>query len=226
MNLTSFRPLPGFWDRIAPWYEKWANRGTYHSVIVKELFQMVEQGWHVMDIGAATGVLSLPMAAMGCSVTAIEPSEGMGSLFRTKLATAGIHNVTIVEKRWEDFYSSEKTVQDLIVACNSLHLTEGGISGGMTKVFSSGARYVCLITEINQNTFIDFKDIDALQNTYTFLYIRNYVADSTFYFVDIHEVRELEAVLNSRIPVAMESGKPVQRDRTDIAVVWWEKKGQ
>jgi hypothetical protein len=85
---------------------------------------------------------------------------------------------------------------------------------------------VCLVTEINQNLFIDFKDIDALQNTYTFLYIRNYAVDSTFYFEDMNEVRECEAVLNSGLPIAMENGKPVQRDGVDIAVVWWEKKGQ
>lgn len=224
MNLTNLRPSPGFWDRIAPWYEKWASRGTYHSAILKELIQMVEQGWQVMDIGAGTGVLSLPIAAMGCSITAIEPSEGMRSLFRTKLGAAGTHNVTIVGKRWEDFQTDKESSQDLIIACNSLHLTEGGMSEGMTKVFSSRARYACLITEINQNIFIDFKDIDALQSTYTFLYIRNYAADSTFYFEDIHEVRELEAVLNSRIPIAMENGKPVHRDHADIAVVWWEKR--
>jgi len=42
---------------------------------------MVEPGWKVLDIGAGNGVLSLPLCAIGCEVTALEPSWGMRSLF-------------------------------------------------------------------------------------------------------------------------------------------------
>ncbi len=224
MNLTTLRGSIEFWDRFAPWYEKWLSRGTYHKAIIRAVSEMIEPGWRVLDIGAGTGVLSIPMASLGCTVTAIEPSEGMGELFSAKLSSLHVDTVSIVGMRWEDFQMEEEGSYDLILACNSLHLTQGGIAGGMKKAFSLGGAYVSLITEINQDIFIDFKTVDSLQDTYNFLSIRKYRADSSFFFESMHEVERLQEFLNREIQVSMEDGRPVQRDSTDIAVVWWERK--
>jgi len=224
MNLTLLRDSIEFWDRFAPWYEKWLSRGTYHRAIIRAVSEMVEPGWRVLVIGAGTGVLSIPMASLGCTVTAIEPSEGMDELFSAKLSSLHVDTVSIVGMRWEDFQMEEEGRYDLILACNSLHLTQRGIAGGMKKAFSLGGAYVSLITEINQDIFIDFKTVDSLQDTYNFLSIRKYRADSSFFFESMHEVERLQEFLNREIQVSMEDGRPVQRDSTDIAVVWWERK--
>jgi SAM-dependent methyltransferase len=224
MNLTLLRGSIEFWDRFAHWYEKWLNRGTYHRAIIKAVSEMVEPGWRVLDIGAGTGVLSIPMASLGCTVTAIEPSEGMGELFSAKLSSLHVDTVSIAGIRWEDFQMEEEGRYDLILACNSLHLTQGGIAVGIKKAFSLGGAYVSLITEINQDIFIDFKTVDSLQDTYNFLSIRKYRVDSSFFFESMHEVERLQEFLNREIQVTMEDGRPVQRDSTDIAAVWWEKK--
>lgn len=225
MNLTKLRGTVEFWNRFAPWYEKWLSRGAYHMPLTRELSSMIEPGWRILDIGAGTGALSIPLAALGCRVTALEPSPGMRDFFSGKLLSFGIEAVKILPRRWEDFPVEEGKGFDLIVACNSLHLTSGGIAGGMEKVFGSGAAYVALMTEINQGLFIDFKEIDALQDAYDFMAIKHHRVDSSFYFESMDEVLDLEEALDRTLQAEIVEGKPVQRDSAEVAVLWWERKG-
>ncbi len=193
-------------------------------MIINEILQMIEPGWRVLDVGSATGVLSIPMATIGCSVTALDPSEYMNTILLKKLQSFSLKNIEIYNERWEDFNEQDQYSFDLVVACNSLHLTEGGIKGGMNKVFTSLPRYACLITGINQGIFIDFKDIDRLQNEYNFLYIKNYAVDSGFCFKSMDEVQKLSDLLNYKIDVTEDNNGIVQHDKADIAVLWWERK--
>jgi 2-polyprenyl-3-methyl-5-hydroxy-6-metoxy-1,4-benzoquinol methylase len=227
MNLTTLRGDIRFWDRFAPWYEKWLTRGLYHQAIIREVTQAVEQGARVLDIGAGTGVLSLPLAALGCTVEAVEPSEGMRSIFSGKIHSLGVRTVEIVPERWETYEQTTTEPHDFIVACNCLHLTQGGLMEGMQKVFAHEAGAVCLITEINQDLFIDFKEIHALQKDYEFLFIRKLTVDSSFVFEDMDEAMVLSDLLGKGGRVGRIESAPegiVQRDRTDVAVVMWEKK--
>ncbi len=182
---------------------------------------MVEPGWKVLDIGAATGILSFPMISVGCRVEAIEPSRGMQDIFKKKIKELGIMHIDLIDSSWEDFYSNRS--YDLILACNSLHLTYGGIKEGMRKVFSFDTQYVCLITEINQDIFIDFKEIDSIQEDFSFLYIRNYLLDSSFIFDSLEEVKELSELLEKNIEVTEINDKFIQYDKTEVAVLWWER---
>lgn len=225
MNLTKLRGTIQFWNHFAPWYEKWLSRGSYHMPLTRELSHMVEPGWRILDIGAGTGALSIPMAALGCTVVALEPSAGMRDFFSGKLLSFGIENVKILPRRWEDFPIEEGKSFDLIVACNSLHLTSGGVIGGMEKVFASGAAYVALMTEINQSLFVDFKQIDGLHDAYDFMAIKKHAVDSSFHFESMDEVLDLEEALDRSLQTEMVDGKPVQHDSAEVAVVWWERKG-
>lgn len=224
MNLTRLKGGPDFWNGFASWYEKWIERGEYHQPIVKEISNMIEPGWKVLDIGSATGALSIPLASLGCDVTALEPSEAMRAILEGKLKSLRIDNIHIRSECWEHFPLGPGRSFDLIIACNSIHLTKPGMIHGMNKVFSAGANYVCLVTEVNQGITVDFKEIDRIQSTYNFLYIRNYALNSSFYFNDRYEAIELGKYIGRRILVSEEGGKLLQRDSTDIAILWWEKK--
>jgi ubiquinone/menaquinone biosynthesis C-methylase UbiE len=224
MNITTLRKDLAFWNVFAPWYEKWLARGGYHKLFIREVTRMIEPGWKVLDIGAGTGALALPMSSLGCTVTALEPSEGMRDVFTDKLTSLHVKDIEIDVQRWEDFPSQRVKGFDLIIACNSFHLTAGGIARGMEKAFHLMSENVCLITEINQGIFIDFKHIDSLQNTHSFLFIKTFRVDSSFYFENFHEVKEVQDILAAEIPVIKEDDRFVQRDQTDVAIVWWERK--
>jgi ubiquinone/menaquinone biosynthesis C-methylase UbiE len=225
MNFTTLSGDLYLWDKLAPWYERWLKRTHYYRNIIADIAQMIEPGWEVLDIGAGTGILSIAMASLGAKrVVALEPSEGMRAILKEKLNLLNVKNVEINSSIWEDFEPARGEKFDLIISSNTLHLTLGGIKGGMLKVFSMPGDYICLITEINQELFIDFKEIDQLQRTYAFLYIKKFNVDSSFFFEDMHEVEELEHIINKEIHVELENKKPVQHDSTDVAVLWWEKK--
>ncbi len=224
MNFTTLNGDLRFWDEFAPWYERWLNRGEYHRIIVNEITQMIEPGWKVLDIGAGTGVISIPMASLGCMVKALEPSTGMRKIFEDKLTSLKVKNIEMYCEKWEDMNPQRATFFDLIIACNSLHLTRGGLMEGMAKVFTCMPGFVCLVTEINQGKFIDFKKIDSLQKEYNFLYIKTYRVDSSFFFRNMDEVKELTNILDREMHVSIEGERPIQRDSSDIAILWWERK--
>lgn len=224
MNLTTLRGGLEFWNFFAPWYEDWLTRGTYHGPVIRELSEMIEPGWNVLDIGAGTGALSIPLASLGCHVTAIEPSGGMRRILQQKIKSLNVTDVDIYNSRLEDFPVERATDMDLAIVCNSAHLADGGLLSGMSRVFALSAMNVTLVTEVNQGFTIDFKEVDSIQDEYNFLFIKNLTLDSSYYFNDMDEVDDLSEFLDRKIDIVMEDGKPVQHDSTDVAVIWWERR--
>ncbi len=224
MNLTCLQDDIAFWDQFAPWYDKWVSRGAYHTPLLRELSQMVEPQWRILDIGAGTGALSIPILSIGCDVTALEPSVGMRRLFNRKCEKLFIADIDFMEEKWENQDLKHIRPFDLIIACNSIHLTEGGIMEGMSRVFSSLPQHACLITEVNQGFPIDFKNIDKIQDTHNFLFIKNIKADSSFIFKDMEEAQNFSDTFGIPLHIDIYDGIPVQRDKTDIAMIWWERK--
>lgn len=90
-----------FWDGYAKWYKLWIEHNNYHDRIIEVITTMVKPGWRVLDIGAGKGGLSLPLCAIGCDVTAIEPSRGMRNLFYEEDFKRGIDWVNVDERRRE-----------------------------------------------------------------------------------------------------------------------------
>jgi len=224
MNLTDIRATPVFWDRFAPWYERWATRGKYHQPIIREVGRVSEKGWRVLDIGAGTGMLSLPLAAIGCYVDALEPSGGMRQLLTEKATRLNLDpSIQVIGSTWEEF-PLQPQVYDLALACNSLHLTYGGIRQGLQKVFELEADYVMLFTEIGRSIFIDFKALHESQDAYEFLFIKTLELDSSFRFEYRSEVDEVCSLLGTEIRTLPCGQTLIQKDRVRAAAVLWEKK--
>ncbi len=61
----------------------------------------LEKGMKVLDIGAGSGKYALPLAKMGCEVTALEPAEVMVSYMRKRVEHETVTNITILNKPWQ-----------------------------------------------------------------------------------------------------------------------------
>ena len=87
----------------------------------------IKDGSRVLDIGAGTGVLSVPLAAHGCEVTAVEPSSVMGEALMEYQHEQKTREITLVPKRWEDVTVEELgEPYDAVIASYSLMVTDIG----------------------------------------------------------------------------------------------------
>lgn len=130
----------GFWDGYARWYKLWMDHNNYHDRILDVLLSRAEPGWKVLDIGAGNGVLSMPLCAIGCDVTVIEPSIGMRNLIYEEAFKRGIDWLKVDERRWEEVTFHDYQNFDLIIACNSLHLTQAGFDHALQRIFQSSPK--------------------------------------------------------------------------------------
>lgn len=80
----------------------------------------------VLDIGAGPGTLTLPLSRRVRLVTAVEPASGMADLLEEHVYDAGIENVKIVRKCWEDVDLSVdlRPPYDIVVASFSLGMED------------------------------------------------------------------------------------------------------
>lgn len=87
----------------------------------------VRDGSRVLDIGAGTGSLCVPLAARGCDVVAVEPAEAMRDALRIYAEQQRVRNITVIPKRWEDIDPEELGEPfDFVVASYSLMIADIG----------------------------------------------------------------------------------------------------
>mgnify|MGYP001381454084 CR=1 FL=1 len=115
-------------------YGKSRRSASWNSKVESQLTEMdVPPGSRVLDIGAGTGTLAIPLAAKGCQVTAIEPSDLMMQGLLQNQKNAGISDIVVIPKRWEEVNPEELGGPfDVVIASYSLTMTD--ISGALTKM--------------------------------------------------------------------------------------------
>jgi hypothetical protein len=125
---------------------------------------------------------------MGCEVTALEPSTGMRNLLFEEAMQRGIDWIAIDEARWEDIPSFRFAEHDLVMACNSLHLTGHGFEESLAKAFRTGARNVFVVTERLLEIILPWTHGD-----YSMLFAKSCETESSFAYHQMTEVLEHHA---------------------------------
>lgn len=175
----------GFWDGYARWYKLWMEHNKYHDRIVDVLTTHAEPLWKVLDIGAGNGVLSLPLCAIGCEVTALEPSIGMRNLLFAEAFARGMDWLKVDARKWEQVPLHSFQDMDLIMACNSLHLTEQGLQQALARIFRFNPLRVFLVSEL-------YPGIEVLpeRDDYTLRFTEYFETESSFAYHHIGEVMD------------------------------------
>ena len=185
-----------FWQEYSRWYRQWIAHSHYHDSIVKTITAIAKPLWRVLDIGAGNGVLSRPLAQMGCEVTAMEPSSAMRHLLRQEAAADECQTIHIERRRWETVGIEEVGGHDLIVACNSLHLTQIGFVPALAKAFAAKPKWVVAITEF----FSPEIKIQARYGNYYMVYARIEKIGNPFAYHSPGEAMEHWSTNNGRRP--------------------------
>lgn len=86
----------------------------------------IRKGDRVLDIGAGTGAMAIPLSPLVKEVTAIEPAEHMRWCLEENIKKEGIGNISIVDKRWEDVIVTDDIGgrHDVVIAAYSLGMTD------------------------------------------------------------------------------------------------------
>ncbi|MDP2755432.1 MAG: class I SAM-dependent methyltransferase [Nitrospirota bacterium] len=222
-----------FWDSYSKWYKLWMEHNNYHDRIIEVLTTMVEPGWKVLDIGAGNGVLSLPPCAIGCDVTALEPSIGMRNLLFEEAFKRGIDWINVNERRWEDMPFHQLKGYDLIMACNSLHLTQMGFGEAVEKIFQANPKYVFVITELGPQEI----KVKWHYSNHTMAFSKCYEAESSFAYHSMNESFEHWAFKKGRRPypdeeidikaqLIFEDGHFWMKDAAYVGMYWWKRKDE
>ncbi len=112
-----FDEVPELYDRVRP---------TYPDALFADLVAItgLRETSSVLEVGSGTGKATRSLAALGCSVTAVEPGEGMVELARQRLAS--LRNVEIETSTFEDWDDRGRHF-DVLVAASSWHWVDPSI---------------------------------------------------------------------------------------------------
>lgn len=99
----------------------------------------------VLDIGAGTGRLAIPIAKQVKTVTAIDQSLGMLAYLQKNMEKEGVTNIVCVNKRWEDIeLGVDIEPHDVVIAAHSLGMLD--MQEALAKMDATAKRYVYLST--------------------------------------------------------------------------------
>jgi SAM-dependent methyltransferase len=112
-----FNEVPELYDRVRP---------TYPDELFANLVAITGLGSRssVLEVGCGTGQATRSLAALGCSVTAVEPGAGMAAVARERLADLG--NIQVEDSTFEEWDDGGRRF-DVLVAASSWHWVDPSV---------------------------------------------------------------------------------------------------
>jgi SAM-dependent methyltransferase len=112
-----FDEVPELYDRVRP---------GYPDELVADLVAItgIDRDSSILEVGCGTGQATRSLAALGCSVTAIEPGAGMAALAHHRIAAFG--NVTVETTTFEEWADRGRRF-DVLVAASSWHWVDPSV---------------------------------------------------------------------------------------------------
>ncbi|HEX3782826.1 MAG TPA: methyltransferase domain-containing protein [Pseudonocardiaceae bacterium] len=106
-----FNEVPELYDRVRP---------SYPEELFADLVAVtgMNESSSVLEVGCGTGQATRSLAALGCSVTAVEPGADLAALARQRIATFG--NVEVETATFEEWEDHGRRF-DVLVAASSWH---------------------------------------------------------------------------------------------------------
>lgn len=110
----------------------------------------------VLDVGAGTGRLAIPMARLAKSVTALDQSAGMLACLQENMRAEGLENIQCLQKSWQDLGPDEITPHDVVLSSNSLGVYD--LKEALAKMDSLAKRAVYIFTFTDHKRDDGFKE--------------------------------------------------------------------
>ena len=111
----------------------------------------------VLDVGAGTGRLSVPIAKIVNQVTAVDQSRGMLNYLEENMAEEGLSNYKAIQKRWEDVeLGVDIEPHDVVIASHSLGMFD--LQEALAKMDAAANKRVYIFTAAGKWFFDDMEE--------------------------------------------------------------------
>jgi FkbM family methyltransferase len=137
------KDLAAHWDSRARLFNKRVMKNKERSNSQVAMLDLTSSET-VLDVGAGTGRLALPMARVAKSVTAIDQSSGMLACLRENMAAEGLKNISCIQKSWQDISPGEIEPHDVVLSSNSLGVYD--LKEALSKMNALAKRAVYIFT--------------------------------------------------------------------------------
>ncbi|TRZ68436.1 MAG: class I SAM-dependent methyltransferase [Methanothrix sp.] len=151
------RENPGeIWDKRAQEFNRSTKERNERTERQVASFRL-DPDYTVLDVGAGTGRLSVPIANSVRSVTAIDQSRGMLNCLEENMAEEGFSNYQSIQKRWEDVrLGVDIEPHDVVIASHSLGMFD--LQEAVAKMDAAAKRYVYILTSAGKWFFDDLEE--------------------------------------------------------------------
>jgi len=137
------KDLAAHWDSRARVFNKRVMKNSMRSNSQVAILGLTSSET-VLDVGAGTGRLALPMARLAKSVTALDQSAGMLACLQENMAAEGIENISCIQKSWQDVSLDELEPHDVVLSSNSLGVYD--LKEALSKMDALAKRAVYIFT--------------------------------------------------------------------------------
>ncbi len=108
--------VKGFWNRLkARWYRKGLEYSNMADVVLGFILPKVQGARTFLDVGCGCGTLALPLARMGRTVTALDPSPAMIEILEEDIKREGLENIKTIAAAWGEV---ELAPHDVVICAN------------------------------------------------------------------------------------------------------------
>jgi len=252
--LTSHRIELGntsYWDKRATGFNE--NMAQMQDLTKNQLDRMqLLPEYTVLDIGAGTGRLTIPVAKRVKQVTAVEPSANMFALLKSNAKKENIHNIVPINSSCEELNASNGVhPHDVVLASFSLFMVDianalqkmNALANKRVYLFSSASKWIS--EELQKIVYDDTMPFTSGDYIYVYnilhdlgilanVEIWNFESNQCFVDLDaavsnfMENYRILpnkESDLRTHLNelLAEENGKLWLKRKRKAAMIWWTK---
>jgi hypothetical protein len=143
-----------------------------------------------------------------------------------------IDGLNVDERIWEEALCYEYLDYDLIMACNTLHLTQIGFEEALAKVFRARPGNVLLISEVKPPEI----RMDWCRDGYRMLFTKSYETDSSHAYHHLNEMVEhwtfkkgcglhADEINALKEKLVLDAGHLWIKDTAQVIICWWKRSG-
>lgn len=138
------------WDKKAPSFSQKTKDSVYARRVVEQI--PVSSATSILDIGAGSGALAIPLAHKARHLTAIDYSQGMIDQLQAEAKAQSLHNIECHTCAWEDDWQARGIEpHDICIASRSIGVQD--LARALKKINNFAQQQVFITDRINPTPF-------------------------------------------------------------------------